>query len=384
MKDPVHGVDYLVDYYALLQVPRDASPKAIKAGYRKQAQQYHTDIYERTAQKFKSEAQQRMNVINDAATVLLDRSKRKSYDDQLAKWKGPISTDGTPILSLSSTGWDVSRLLATSFEPAPETNPQLEMVSQMIGWNPVIHKVLLQQYEASENPSADLIAALDSSLLQYSQFLQIQQAFKREALGIAGTIPPIIGNEHLALEQRELTQRREAVSREVTEIMTAITRGEVKVIGPAAESVAEQVAANPAATVARYRQLALERFDVLAESIVANTAKQADVVRQRLALTELQYRPAQQPLHAKVALCIRSGDKILWQAWKLEGLQVNQDFTVPPAVLRKLEKEPAAAAMVKSGRNVLFVTRPEGLEPQDVLEEALNMHFQDFLGLRPK
>jgi curved DNA-binding protein len=81
------------DYYKILGVPKTATPKEIKAAYRKLARRYHPDVNKGDA---KSEA--RFKEINEANEVLSDPDKRKRYDTLGSDWAsyGPPPGQGRP------------------------------------------------------------------------------------------------------------------------------------------------------------------------------------------------------------------------------------------------------------------------------------------------
>jgi DnaJ-class molecular chaperone len=63
------------DYYEILEVNREASPKKIKEAYRSLAFQYHPDRNGSSA-----DALEHMKMINEAYAVLSDPAKRRRYD----------------------------------------------------------------------------------------------------------------------------------------------------------------------------------------------------------------------------------------------------------------------------------------------------------------
>jgi curved DNA-binding protein CbpA len=64
----------LKDYYAILGVPRNATPEEIKEAYRRLAKEYHPD------KNSSREAEERFKLVNEAYQVLSDPAKRAEYD----------------------------------------------------------------------------------------------------------------------------------------------------------------------------------------------------------------------------------------------------------------------------------------------------------------
>ena len=70
------------DYYKTLGVSKDASPKEIKAAYRKLAREYHPDVNQGDAR-----AEARFKEVNEAHEVLGDPDKRQRYDQLGSNWE---------------------------------------------------------------------------------------------------------------------------------------------------------------------------------------------------------------------------------------------------------------------------------------------------------
>ena len=79
------------DYYKTLGVPKTASPKEIKAAFRKLARKYHPDV-----NKGDAKAEARFKEINEANEVLSDPEKRKRYDSLGSDWASYRPPPGRP------------------------------------------------------------------------------------------------------------------------------------------------------------------------------------------------------------------------------------------------------------------------------------------------
>src|SRR3954466_14804049 len=71
-----------IDYYSILEIPKNASVDDIKKAYRKLARKYHPDINPND-----KEANKKFQQINEANEVLSDPEKRKKYDQYGKDWQ---------------------------------------------------------------------------------------------------------------------------------------------------------------------------------------------------------------------------------------------------------------------------------------------------------
>jgi curved DNA-binding protein len=71
-----------IDYYKILGVDKNATPKEIKSSYRKLARKLHPDLNPND-----KDAKRKFQEINEANEVLSDTEKRKKYDQYGANWK---------------------------------------------------------------------------------------------------------------------------------------------------------------------------------------------------------------------------------------------------------------------------------------------------------
>lgn len=71
-----------IDYYKILGLDKNASPKEIRSAYRKLARKYHPDLNPND-----KDAKRKFQEINEANEVLSDPEKRSKYDQYGENWK---------------------------------------------------------------------------------------------------------------------------------------------------------------------------------------------------------------------------------------------------------------------------------------------------------
>lgn len=76
-----------LDYYTLLGVKRDATPDAVREGFRRFAQRYHPDVYAGKDEATLERATRIYRRGTEAYRTLLDPGTRRRYDEQLALGK---------------------------------------------------------------------------------------------------------------------------------------------------------------------------------------------------------------------------------------------------------------------------------------------------------
>lgn len=108
------------DYYAILDVPPDASARLIKENHRLMVQRYHPDLY-----KVPEEAEaatRRMAEINEAYAVLSDKKRRAEYD--VRKKAAAVPSSAPTSTPKPKVDWEATK--TPSVPKAAASNPALD------------------------------------------------------------------------------------------------------------------------------------------------------------------------------------------------------------------------------------------------------------------
>jgi curved DNA-binding protein CbpA len=111
------------DPYAILGVPRDATPLQVARAHRRLAKEHHPDLHEGA-----NEAAERMRRINEAWAILSDPFRRGEYDRATGgPARGHWAASRTPIRPVAPTStrtWATWRATAADTRAAPRTERQ--------------------------------------------------------------------------------------------------------------------------------------------------------------------------------------------------------------------------------------------------------------------
>ena len=177
-----HGVDYLIDYYALLGVERTASAEVITKAYRKKQLQYHPDRFQGLAPELLAEAEHQSNLLNDAYAILGNEEKRSAYDEQLANWKKPLSERGEIIIDLNESHFSFASLLENiNADPEVREKEAETLALQFSGFEKATYEFFRKQAETGIPP--ELKAAYLEQLERRELYLSLGEGFLWGSLG---------------------------------------------------------------------------------------------------------------------------------------------------------------------------------------------------------
>jgi hypothetical protein len=116
----------MIDYYAVLQVPPSANYQQIRNAYRSLAFQYHPDITGDTADTT------RMQLVNEAYSVLSNPLKRARYDFLRINTETPRSSRTAPPKSGSSA--TAQSIFRPTGEPGFQVHPDNTVGGESTSW----------------------------------------------------------------------------------------------------------------------------------------------------------------------------------------------------------------------------------------------------------
>ncbi|MDO8537030.1 MAG: DnaJ domain-containing protein [bacterium] len=374
--DPKHGIDYLIDYYALLGIEQSADGEAIKQAHRKLQMQYHPDRYEGLAKEFRAQAAEKSRIVEDGYKILSDPEKRATYDAQLNSWNGPVSTSGFPIVDLARPHFSPLDLLAGD---ANEKGPDLfhQMANQLSGYDPNTFALVEKMYLDSENPSAELSAAYKEQLAKKDLHLILQEQHAWETAGFHNRpIEDATSTTYAEGVERKLEVASEEIRVDVSRTMLLVTCGEIKLLGAAGEEITKALATDTSAALEEYQKMASERFQIAAEKIRAIAKERSAIAERKLLSIKIEYRPPQEAFFSKIIVCVGIREKHVWFSFFLEGTTVAEDATVDRNALETLFDEKVAEQWIKEGRNIIFFELQEGLDLREQLTWVVTQHFE--------
>ena len=161
--DPVHGIDYLIDYYALLGVNRNADGQQIQSAFREKMRGYHPDVLARAAPEFKTQAAAKTRIFYRAYETLTDPEKKAPYDEKLKSFDPRlVSSTGEALIDLKKKRIDADFLIGGT--KWGQKDFVLEQISTMVGFDENGFRIIEQQFKKAESPPTELRKAYQQAL----------------------------------------------------------------------------------------------------------------------------------------------------------------------------------------------------------------------------
>lgn len=264
--EPVRNVDYVVDYYALLGVPPDASIEAIRSAYRNGARGCHPDVLARANDELRRTGARRFALITEAWETLGNPQHRAAYDALLNSFPEELrSKSGAAILDLSRQRVRVNFLLSGQ-EWSGRAEAE-QMLRSLAGVDPASLAVLEQLASDPATANEQNRTALRELLERQRAFLELREEIAWRAAGVHSVAPVermTNTDDHVQGRQRQLTEVRDEIATRIQSQVAALAAGEsVTLLLPAGQGQTDAALAK-ADGAALARQLtahAIDRFD---------------------------------------------------------------------------------------------------------------------------
>lgn len=376
-----HGVTYLTDYYALLDVRRDADLRIIKFAFHHQLFLYHEDLYAHLAGEARQMAAQRTLVLNEAMATLGNVEKRKEYDAKLAAWQGPLSTDGVPIVDPVRSYFSMSALMGE--ERRDEISRMIQdALKHTAQYDPITFGIIETLYREASPPSEEIRHSYQEQLEKREHYFEILEEIAWEELGIVNARAV---RSHVSITHDQETEGKIAVVRdglkfEVAKLVRMIAAGEVKAL-PTGEDddPSALVATNPHEAVERYYGAALVIFDAMTDNVRSAAKEVVQTVQKRLDTMAWRYEPAQTEFFPRLAVRICAREHFIWFEMYLEGKRVVAENRGGQEALRRLSDSEAAREWIASGANIIMCEALQGIDPHNQLQYIATAHFKRFV-----
>ena len=361
--DATHGTDYLIDYYALLGLEREADPAAIKSAYHEKQRQYHPDRYEGLAPELKARAEEKSRLFAEVYATLSDPARRATYDRRLAEWQGPISRDGTPIVDLSRPHFRPETLLGGGLNDV--AHEQLaKRALQMSGHDPNTLALLEKLIAASEKLDLEMIEAYGRALACKETYLAVLEAFEWERAGFKNQPTeerPV--RQALQLIEAQIVSARAKAADGVAETLLLVAAGEIKLLAPGGTFDSAAPSAHDVLNL--YRDEALAHFDAAVARIGEIAKERAANAEKALKLIRGDYDPPEQPMRPKLLVIVL-----------VEGRETPMAFRLVGTAVEPEKEAPFQVEALAAGYSVMRLQMREGLHFRDQLEQAVLAHFE--------
>lgn len=374
--EPREGVDFIIDLYALAGAAPDAEPDELKRALNQRLVEYHPDRLEGLAPEFQSKGERMARLLNRAKFVLLDPEKRHSYDEIMAEWEGPVSKDGTPIVSMD-------RYLQSEMEN--KTPDEIEdifakqagQIEAMSGYTPSRLDFLENMIaKAGDDVPDDLRAEYENALLSYDYTLAIQEAERSRLLSLpdiaqGGYCAGLDYSEYIAgeIETARVARKEELRMQALGGVGTrlALLAGE-EFVASSADVVLVSAMELPA------------YFDQQAEKIREIVGKRQEVVKKRLANFRPVYPEAElQEGKARPKLAIGIGEEgFKWFSVAFDQVTSLASLQPIPEELTELLDTGDYKAVIERGYNLLTFAPLEQIDIQAQLTDAIEKHVNKF------
>lgn len=370
--EPQEGIDYLIDLYAVADVPQEVEQDELKQALNDRIKQYHPDRLEGLAPEFRAKGERMARLLNRAKKILLDPESRSQYDEVLIEWDGPLSNDGTPVITIGRhTRADAARKSPEEVDAG--ITSQIPQIESMTGYSaPQLSFLEKMVEQAGDDVADDLRAAYEEALLRQDRALAIEEANRGDLL----SLPNMENTRYVAtLDYAEAKVLALEAARKVykDEFVTAALGGvSVRLALLSGENAPE----TSTALVSPESIDLPAYFDEQATKIKQIAEKRQAVVEKRLANYRPTYPEQELQTEAQPALALRFGS--VWLGFVVDANEQSVNATDIPEATRQLLAAEEYAAAIKSGFNVITVEPLEQIDFHELIDAAVEQYVDKY------
>ena len=380
--EPRVGVDFMYDYYEIIHTDRGADLATIEDAIISALSEYHPDRVARAAREFQTRAEHMVRVIGDAKIILTNEASRSEYDEILAAWEGPVSRDGTPILSIGAAMRAVmSRKGAEEVEAVFIESE--ERIAAALRVNPrrrALHTRLLAAAEASGSPDADeLRAVLEEELLIEESVLAVAETDRSKLLGL-----PVDESHHLAIGHAgSVAEAIDGARTRVTEEHRRRVLGSVSTRLAILSGRSVEDAGGPGTELDTLTGALPDYFEAQAKQVGEIARLREEILLERLRIIEPEYPipEVQTELHTNFVVGYigtnqeTKAEVATWIAFSYDPAEKRiTNFELPEDIEDPLERRDFESVYL-SGYNILTFPVTPHIDWRALLSEVVNKHI---------
>lgn len=318
-------------------------------------------------------------LLNVARTILLEPTSRQDYDQILSSWVGPVSTDGTPVITSQRM------MLAEFGQMGPDgvesvISRQRAEAEVLTGYSPTLLDFLEGMMSAAGDDVPDALRTqYEDALLAYDRVLAIEDDSRSKLLGRPSVEGRryVAGTDYAGTVAGEIEDARQRQTEELRQLALANVSGRLALMageGGATPSIADAELDVPMA----YRLPSY--FDSQAEKMRELAEERQIVARKRLANLWPTYPEAESQIERLPGLVVGvlTEDSTAWLSVDLDvDANVANIVDLPEGLLELLQSGDILG-VIQRGYNVLTFSPLEHLDIEDLLGEVIQKHIQKY------
>lgn len=370
--EPVEGVDYIVDLYAVTGVEHDADNDAIKKALNQRSKEYHPDRLEGVAPEFRDKGERMARLLNRARGILLNPESRAEYDDILENWEGPLSRDGTPAITIDALARaEVTGKTSDEIEGLQVGRRQKYEV--ITGYNPQTVEFLESLIEQSKASGTEINPTLreqyEIALLQQDRVLAIESSDRAQLLGMEDP-----QKKRYVAELGYAGNVAEEIMAARTELLEEARLRAIGGVSGRLALLAGETVAAPDATLEPYEPALPDYYEEQSQLMLDLAKRREEITTKRLENFEPEYPMAE--LQTKFSPHVAVELMGTWMHLRFDLTSGSVEFDHLPLEILQLAEAENFGRLIDRGFNVMRLSLLDHIHYQDLLTAAAQ-HYQD-------